>query len=90
MQAKRDENDIALGLGVSSVDNKTPLPLRVDPVTDYLLIDNLVQSISITPAVRVKIDENDRKTCYGVSSVDNKTLVPIRSDNNGRLLVTRY
>jgi hypothetical protein len=87
MQARRDQNDIYVGLGVSSVDNITPLPLRVDPVTDFLLTENTSQSITATLASKVKIDENDRKTCYGVSSIDNVTLIPIRTDYQGRLLI---
>lgn len=87
MQARRDQNDIHTGLGVSSVDNITPLLLKVDPVTDYLLIENVSQSITATVASKVKIDENDQKTCYGISSIDEVTLVPIRTDSLGRLLI---
>ncbi len=37
--AKRDQNDIPVGMGVSSVDLNTPLQIRVDPVTNRLLVD---------------------------------------------------
>ena len=88
MQGRRDQNDIATGLGVSSVDSSTPISLRVDPVTDYLLVSIVGSSNSATSATRCKRDQNDIPTKYGVSSVDGVTLVPIRTDSNGRLLVT--
>lgn len=87
MIAKRDQNDVAVSLGVSSSDGATPIMLAVDPVTDYLLVQNFGDSLTPTPATRVKIDQNDQKTKYGVSSVDGVTLVPIRTDSNGRLLI---
>lgn len=85
---KRDQNTIAVSLGVSSVDNATPLQLRVDPITDYLLVDLASDLLTPTAATRCKRDENDIPTKYGISSVDGVTLVPIRTDSNGTLLVT--
>ncbi len=85
--AKRDENDVATALGVSSVDGQTTLLLTVDPVTDYLLVEVSSDSLTPTPATQDKIDQNDQKTKYGVSSVDGVTLIPIRTDSNGVLLV---
>lgn len=87
MRAKRDQNDIPVALGVSSVDSVTPLMLNVDPVTGYLLIASSSDSLITTSAVRCKIDQNDQKTKYGISSVDGVTLVPIRTDSSGRLLI---
>lgn len=86
--AKRDENAVAVGLAVSSVDNATPLQLRVDPVTDYLLVSVALDSLSPTSATRCKRDENGAPTKYGVSSTDGITIVPIRTDSSGTLLVT--
>lgn len=86
-QAKHDQNDIALGLGVDSTDNTTPLAIRVDPVTSYLLVLASRDSLTATAATQDKIDENDVHTKYGVSSVDGVTLVPIRTDSSGRILV---
>lgn len=86
-QAKRDQNDQATALGVSSVDSVTPILLTVDPVTGYLLVDNSTDALTPTAATRVKIDQNDQKTKYGVSSADDITLIPIRTDSNGKLLI---
>lgn len=86
-RAKRDENDQAVALGVSSTDSITPIMLTVDPVTGYLLVKNFGDSLTTTAATRCKIDQDDQKTKYGVSSTDGVTLVPIRTDTNGRLLV---
>lgn len=86
MNAKRDQNDIGLGLGVSSVDGTTPTALQIDPVTGYLLASRTTDTITATLATRCKRDQNDRPTMYGVSSTDGVTLVPIRTDTNGVLL----
>lgn len=86
MQAHKDQNTIPSALGVSSVDNVTPIVVRVDPVTNYVLADMTSDSITITPAVRDKRDENEVPTVYGVSNDDSITLLPIRTDEDGRLL----
>lgn len=84
--AHRDANDRQLGIGVSSVDLRTPVQLRVDPVTNYLLINSIVTSTN-NASVRHRIDQNNTPTAYGVSSADGKTLIPIATDINGYLLV---
>ena len=82
----RDQNDRAVASGVSSVDSVSPVMFRVDPITDYLLVDEISSTNSATPRTRNTRDQNDVPTVYGVSSVDGVTLVPIRTDSNGRLL----
>lgn len=84
---KRDQNDKAVGLGVSSSDNSTPLMLRVDPVTDYLLVTLQSDSLTPTVATRNKRDQNEVPSAYGVSDTDGVTLVPIRTDSSGNLLI---
>lgn len=84
--AKRDQNDKPVALGVSSVDNTTTLMLKVDPITGYMIATVTSDSI-ITVGSTHKIDQNDIPTCYGVSNTDLTTLVPIRTDSNGTLLV---
>lgn len=86
-QAKRDQNHRTVELGVSSTDGVTTLPFRVDPVTNYLLIDIVTGALSATPMTMDKRDQNHVPTAYGISSVDGTTLVPIRTDDNGALLL---
>ena len=85
--AYKDQNDVAVALGVSSTDSVTPIMLAVDPVTDYLLIDDDGASATIPNATICRIDQNDQKTKYGISSADGVTLIPIRTDVNGRLQI---
>lgn len=55
--AIRDNNHVPVALGVSSVDNVTPLPFKIDPVTGRVLTDsaggggytNLTQFVDQTP-----------------------------------------
>lgn len=84
---KRDENHVTVGAGVSSSDSVTPLMLRVDPTTGYLLLNVSNDSITATSATTNKRDENHVPTVYGISSDDGVTLVPIRTDTNGKLLI---
>ncbi len=86
--AYRDQNQRVVGMGVSSVDNVTPIMFRVDPVTNYLLAQSITSSNSATTRQWNKRDENGYPTMYGISSVDSVTLVPIRTDSLGNLLVT--
>lgn len=85
--AKRDQNDVPVGLGVSSSDGVTPVMIRVDPVTSYLLVDMSSDSLTPTSATKDKRDQNDVPTKYGVSNSDNKTIIPIRTDSSGKLLI---
>ena len=81
--ARRDQNDRAVGLGVSSVDLKTPLMLTVDPVTNYLLVDIIASSSGTVNTVH-RIDQNDVPTSYGWNGIK---IIPIATDNSGNLLV---
>ena len=84
----RDVNDRPTASGVSSTDSVTPVMMRVDPITDYLLVDFAGNSSnSATPRTWNSRDDNDVPTVYGVSDTDGVTLVPIRTDSNGYLLV---
>ena len=83
MQARIDQNDRKTALGVSSVDSVTPVRLRVDPVTSYLLIKIVATSSGVVNTVH-RIDQNDIPTCYGWNGTQ---LVPVATDNNGYLLV---
>jgi hypothetical protein len=86
--ALRDDNDRAIASGVSFSDSVTTVMFRVDPITDYLLVDNSTDSLTPSIATRNRRDDNDVPTQYGVSSLDGVTPVPIRTDSNGKLLVT--
>lgn len=88
MRTLHDDNDRPIALGVSSTDNVTPIMFRVDPVTDYLMVDFVGNSSnSATVRTRNKRDDNDVPTVYGVSDTDGVTPVPIRTDSNGYLLI---
>jgi len=83
--ARRDENDRPVNLGVNRLDNSTPLMLHVDPVTSYLLATVATDEITIVGS-KHRIDENDVPTMYGISSTDGTTLIPIHTANDGTLL----
>ncbi len=86
MEALRDQNHRTVGMGVSSSDGITPVMLKVDPATGYLLVHMNAIGLPSTVATENKRDGNYVPTCYGISSVDGETLVPIRTDDLGNLL----
>lgn len=75
-------------MGVSSVDGITPISLRCDPVTGYLLV-NIVDTTtvgSVTPSRIAKHDQNHITTKMGVSS--DLMLQQNLITHNGYLAVT--
>ena len=85
--AKHDENRVTVGLGVSSVDDISTIPIEVDDATNRLMISVSTDSLSPTTATQDKRDGNYVPTLYGVSSVNGVTPIPIRTDENGALLL---
>lgn len=86
-EALRDQNYRTVAEGISSTDSVTPLMFRVDPVTNYLLVTAITDSLTVVPATMDMRDQNFVPTCYGVSSVDGVTPIPIRTDSSGNLLI---
>ncbi len=87
MELKRDQNHVTVGGGVKSSDTTNVQPLKVDPSTDYVLVNLNGGSGNADPATMDKRDQNHVPTMYGVSSVDGVTPVPIRTDDDGYILV---
>lgn len=87
MELKRDQNHKTVAGGISSTDGVTVLPLTLDPVTGFLLVESSSDSITVIPATMDKRDQNHVPTVYGISSDDGVTLVPIRTDSSGNLLI---
>lgn len=69
-EAKRDGNKVTVAMGVSSVDGITPVPLRVDPVTGYLLIEVIPDTdiISFPVSSPAKRDGNRVPASLGIDS----------------------
>lgn len=86
--AQRDQNRFAVGMGVNATDLVTTLPLRVDPVTDRLLVQFVAFSGSSVLSTNVGRDQDRRTTIYGVTDDANKTLVPLMIDHlTGALII---
>ena len=67
MQARIDQNEKPTAIGTSSVDLITTIPLAVDPITGYLLIEIVDATSAVTPVLRsdAKIDANEKPTMLG-------------------------
>lgn len=86
---KRDENNVVVGMGVSSVDGVTPVPITVDPVTGRLRVvsvstDGGSASPTRTTAQR---DQNNTRVAMAVTNDSNKTRTPL-TVHNGALMMT--
>lgn len=86
---KREENRKPVGGAINLADLFTPLPLQVDPVTNRLLIDVMLDNApSSILWTHDKRDQNHVPTGYGVSDADRITPLPLLIDhNNGYLFV---
>lgn len=84
---KRDENHVTVGAAVSNDADLDVTMLRVDPVTNYLLVD--VQAGSATSATASSIasrDGNHRPVCMAWDET-NGVLQEVLMDSSGNLLV---
>jgi len=75
-QAARDENYVASALGVSDADSVTTLPLRVDPVTNRLLIDLSVNTNTAPPTLPTNAERDDNFVPVGLGVTDDSNLTP--------------
>lgn len=64
-QARKDANHVSTMIGVSSVDGITPIRISVDPITGYLMVENV--DISTLGAITVRSDA--RKDANHVSTI---------------------
>ncbi len=88
MDTKYDPNGENPIYGISSVDNKTLVPIKIDPVTGYLkmeVVGSYNQDIPSNLDV-LKQDTNTAPAIGGVS-VQDFTIIPIRCDESGNLKV---
>ncbi len=86
--AKRDSNFVPVGIGVSSVDLVTPLPILVDASTGRLLVEIVATPAGgdVPHAAPDKRDENAKPVMMGKSSLSS-TLYMLNCDSNGYLLL---
>lgn len=83
---QRDDNRRTVGAGVGNDADQDILMLRVDPVTNYLLVDVAAGSATSANANQVASrDGNHRPVCMGWDET-NEVLQEILTDENGLLL----
>lgn len=82
----RDENSRTVGAGITNDADQDISMLRVDPVTNYLLVD--ISSGGATSAISSEIasrDENSRTVCMAWDETNN-VLQEVLTDADGYLL----
>ena len=86
MNAQRDENNVPTIIGVLNTDGSTIVPIKADPVTNALKIDDNTTGSDNGPN-RALHDDNFVPTILAVSSVDGVTPVAVYTDSSGNLLI---
>lgn len=82
----RDENHVTVGAGVSNDSDLDVTMLRVDPITNYLLVN--ISDIGATSATESQIasrDQNHRTVCMAWNEQDQE-LQEVLTDTDGNLL----
>lgn len=85
--AKRDNNQIPVILGTSSSDGTTPIPIKADPSTHALLVNDRATGSDLSGDVALR-DDNGVTTLLAVSETDGVTPVPIYADSSTGALLT--
>lgn len=83
--AKIDQNNKPTMIGVSYLDGVTPIPVAVDPVTGYLLVEIMDATFNASPVLRsnAKIDNNGKETMLGWNGTTTQALIT----HNGYLAI---
>jgi hypothetical protein len=84
--ASRDENFVPTILGVWREDGKTTIPIKADPPTHALYIQDSATGTDQGGTVAGR-DENGVTSLMAVSSVDGVTPVPIYATQDGKLFI---
>lgn len=82
----RDQNSRVVGAGISNDVDQDISMLRVDPITNYLLVDVIADTTGLNTASQIASrDENSRTVCMAWNE-DDEELQEILTDENGYLL----
>lgn len=84
--AQRDENNVPTIIAVLNTDGATIVPIRSNPITQGLKVDDNTTGTDNGPN-RALRDDNFVPTLLAVSSVDGVTPVAVYTDSNGNLLI---
>ena len=85
--APRDNNQIPVILAASSADGSTPVPIKVNPTTHAVTVDDAGTGSDLS-GDNASRDDNGVPVMMGVSSSDGETPVPIYADvSNGKLFI---
>jgi hypothetical protein len=86
MEAVRDENRVTVGLGVSSADGVTTLPIQIDAVTGRVLVDvTSVEEGGSSVATVAPRDANHVPASLGLKSDDSGVGAIAMDSRNGNL-----
>lgn len=85
-KAERDNNNITTILGTLNSDGSTPTPIKIDPTTHELKIDDDTTGSDNSGDIADR-DDNMVTVMLGVSSADGATPTALYADSSGNLLI---
>lgn len=86
--AVKDNNGVAVAIGMSNADGSTPKPIQVNPTTHILQTDDDTGGSDLSTDSNAGRDDNARTILMGVSSDDGETPVEVYiDDSTGKLLI---
>jgi hypothetical protein len=84
---KLDDNGIVVGMGVSSVDGVTPVPITIDPVTGFLrCIYNSSDGGNASGQQKAKMDNNGNPTIMAETNDVNSTPTTLSVYDSGLMI----
>jgi len=88
MAGKRDSNFIVVGMGLSSVDGVTPIPITVDAATGRLrVVDSGCVSTIPVPRTNANRDANRESVIMGQDSTSNDAVpLTVAAANSGLMV----
>jgi hypothetical protein len=84
--AQRDDNNVPTMIAVLNTDGETIVPIRSNPVTRGLKVDDDITGVDNGPD-RALRDENFVPTLMATSDADGVTPVAVYTDSSGNLLI---
>ena len=85
-EAKRDNNQVEVMMGVLNTDGTTPTRIYADPNTAAIKVSDGSTGTNLG-ATRASRDNSGIPVLIAVSNTDGTTPIPLNVDSNGNLLI---
>lgn len=84
--AKHDNNQIPVAIGLLNTDGSTPTMIKANPSTNIMQVDDATTGSDLTGDDALR-DDNRHTVLLATSSTDGSTPVPLYVNSSGQLLI---